>query len=400
MTSDVVIVGGGPAGSAAAITLARSGRSVTIVDRSTFPRDKICGDGLTAACLRELEGLGLEPADVATWQPVSAMTIRGPEGGVEHFALPSGRGLFAAVAQRRDLDAAVLDLARKEGVTVLEGLAVTGVSQDAEGVTVEAGPELIRAAYAIAADGMWSPVRKLLGADPGANRGEWHAFRQYVSNVSGLAADQLVVFFEPDFLPGYFWCFPLPDGRANIGFGIERGRTHSTRDMKWLWPDLLSRPHVRELLGPDVTPDGPHRAWPIPARIDRAVSGVGRVLFAGDAVGACDPMSGEGIGQALLTGRLAAEVLNARWPDPGSVQAAYRLALDRHLVADHRMSIALTRLLRHRKPFRVAFRLTRSQWARANFARWLWEDYPRALLFTPRRWRRGAFGGVGAFRPR
>ena len=397
----MIIVGGGPAGAAAGITLARSGRRVILVDKATFPRDKICGDGLTAAALRELEALGLEPSNVTSWQPVCGMTIRGPEGNVERYLLPTGRGMFAAVARRRDLDAAVLDLARKAGVDVVEGRAVTAVDQDADGVTVQIGPDtMLRAASLIAADGMWSPVRKFLGIGESGYRGEWHAFRQYVRGVSGMAPDELVVFFEPDFLPGYFWCFPLPDGEANIGFGIERGLAHSTRDMNWLWHDLLERPHVRALLGPDATPESTHRSWPIPAQIDRTTSGIGRVLFVGDAVAACDPMSGEGIGQALLTGRLAAEALNSNWATPATAQVAYRRALDKHLVADHRMSIALTRLLRYRQPFRIAFRLTRSEWARSNFARWLWEDYPRALLFTPRRWRRGAFGGTGAFRDR
>ena len=82
----------------------------------------------------------------------------------------------------------------------------------------------IAARYVIAADGMWSPVRKAAGlAEPGY-LGEWHAFRAYVRDVTGPAADHLYVWFEPDFLPGYAWSFPLPDGRANVGFGVHARR--------------------------------------------------------------------------------------------------------------------------------------------------------------------------------
>ena len=95
-------------------------------------------------------------------------------------------------------------------------------------------------------------------------RGEWHTFRQYVRNVAPAAARDLWVLFEPDLLPGYFWSFPVGDGDANVGFGIVRGGSIVTRDMKQLWPDLLARPHIRALLGPDVEPEGTHRAWPIP----------------------------------------------------------------------------------------------------------------------------------------
>ena len=77
--------------------------------------------------------------------------------------------------------------------------------------------------YVVAADGMWSPVRKALGCGEPGYLGEWHAFRQYFDGVTGNAADRLWVWFEPDLLPGYAWSFPLPDGRANVGFGVLRG---------------------------------------------------------------------------------------------------------------------------------------------------------------------------------
>jgi geranylgeranyl reductase family protein len=396
--ADVVVVGAGPAGVAASIALARAGRDVVLVDRATFPRDKICGDGLTALALRELEGLGLEPAVVDSWLPVHDVWVRSPAGRTIHFPLPHD-GLFAAIATRRDLDAALVDLAAKHGVSVLEGHALVSATDGSHAITVGTSGGSISARVAIGADGMWSPLRKAIGQRVSDYRGEWHAFRQYFDGVSGPAATQLFVYFEPDFLPGYFWSFPLPNGRANVGFGIQRGGRWRTAEMKALWQDLLSRPHVRTLLGPDATPAEPHRAWPIPARIDTMPTGAGRVLFAGDAVAACDVLTGEGIGQALLTGRLAGEAAHRHLDRPHDMQRTYRAAIAEHLDADHRMSVLLVRAIRHRKGARAAVWVAgRSDWTRRNFARWLFEDYPRGIALTPGRWRRGLLSGPGAYR--
>ena len=398
MTHDVAVIGAGPAGVAAAVALARAGREVVLVDKATFPRDKICGDGLTAQALRHLEWMGLRPDAVASWQEVHDVVLRSPSGHEVQLPLPRHQGTFAAVARRYDLDAAVVDLARKHDVDVREGTTVESVEQDAGGVTLRTSGGPVRAAYVVAADGMWSPTRKALGLDVPGYRGEWHAFRQYFTDVTGPAARELMVSFEADIIPGYFWAFPLPGGGANVGFGIDRGGRNTTHDMKQLWPDLLARTHLRDWLGPDARPEGPHRAWPIPARIDSLPSGRGRVLFVGDAVGACDPMTGEGIGQALLTGRLAADVVSREWPEPEVVQRAYRHVLDRELTPDHRMSVLLMRALGHRKGVRTAIRIAgANDWTRRHFARWLFEDYPRALVVTPGRWRRGALSSPGAF---
>ncbi|MDQ2649171.1 MAG: hypothetical protein M3Z03_06425, partial [Actinomycetota bacterium] len=125
-----------------------------------------------------------------------------------------------------------------------------------------------------------------------------------------------------------------------------------------------------------------------------------RALFVGDAAAATDAMTGEGIGQALLTGVLAARSI-LEGGDAANVTASYRKAVDHALVADHKMSLLLVRALRHRKGARAGVRIAGlTGWTRRNFARWLFEDYPRALIVTPRRWRRGMFTGPGAFRSR
>ena len=407
-TLDVAVVGAGPAGTAAAITLARAGIDVTVFDKARFPRDKTCGDGLTTLALRQLEALGLDPSTVGSWIDVDECWVTGPSGHSIHLRMPpASQGRFAAVATRLDLDAALVDLARKEGATVLDGTGVLDATEDGEGVELllagdspdrdDADDRRVRARFVVAADGMWSPVRRALGlAEPGY-RGEWHAFRQYVRDVGDRAATELHVRFEADLLPGYFWSFPIEGRRANIGFGIQRGGKVPVGDMGPLWEDLLRRPAIRDLLGPDATPEGPHRAWPIPARIDVATAATTRTLFVGDAVGACDVMTGEGIGQALLTGMRAAECIRDR-AALGDAAARYSAVVDEELLADHRMSALLVRALQHRKGARAAIRVAgATAWTRRNFARWLFEDSPRGLPFTPSRWHRGVLSGPGAY---
>ncbi|MEM9519048.1 MAG: NAD(P)/FAD-dependent oxidoreductase [Actinomycetota bacterium] len=392
---DIAIIGAGPAGATAAALLARDGRDAHVFDKSTFPRDKCCGDGLTTLALRELDAIGFDPSTVASWQQVDDVVIRSPRGRERRYSLPEGAGYHAAVARREDFDAALVDLARSDGAKINEGMALTGVEPDDDGVTLCFGDSSFRARHLIAADGMWSPVRKHLGLSVDGYRGEWHAFRQYFSNVSPRAASELMVWFDEDLLPGYAWSFPLDDERANVGFGIQRGsQRYSIGDMKQLWPDLLARPHIREFLGADAEPESPHKAWPIPARVGRVPLVGPHTMFVGDAAAVTDPMTGEGIGQAILTGRLAAEALLAG----GDALAHYEHETRRELVADDRMARVLVPLLANPTIAGAALKATgATAWTRRNFARWMFEDYPRAMVATPRRWHRGMFTGPGAY---
>jgi geranylgeranyl reductase family protein len=400
--TDVLVVGAGPAGSAAASTLARAGRSVMVVDKATFPRDKCCGDGLTTLALRELESLGLRPAAVDSWHAVDAAWLRAPSGREVRVPLPTGAGTYAAVATRLDLDQALVDVARSAGAKIHDGHAFAAIDTtraDHVRVAVEGVGDVL-ARYVVAADGMWSPVRKALGLSIDGYRGEWHALRQYASGVTGPARDRLYVWFEPDLLPGYAWSFPLPGGRVNVGFGVLRGGSLDGGQVRALWHDLLRRPFVREALGPDAHLDGRVLAWPIPARID-SIRLVGpRTLFVGDAAAATDVLTGEGIGQALLTGRLAAEAIIAAGAlQPGVAAAQYERAARDHLAADHALSKLLGRALAHRRGAEYAIRIVGASgtWGRRNFARWMFEDEPRAIALTPRRWHRGLLRGAGAY---
>jgi geranylgeranyl reductase family protein len=401
--ADVVVVGAGPAGAAAAITLARLGRQVVLIDKATFPRDKCCGDGLTTAALRQLEELGLEPRLVPSWEPVHEVVVAIPDGRRLPLPLPAATGQFAASARRTDLDAALVSLATQAGARLVEGRRVTDVTLTPGGggvrVDLDAGPP-VRARYAVAADGMWSAVRRALRLGPAGYLGDWQAGRQYYGGT-GPEARKLWVWFEPDMAPGYAWSFPLPNGTANVGYGVPRRRGKPVGELRGQRVDLPARPHIAEVLGVGAAPIGPWRAWPIPTRIGHTVlSGLGgRVLFAGDAGRACDPMTGEGIAQALETAQLAARAISLAGPHrPAAAASRYERQIRWGLAIDDRLAHDLSRVLEHPRGARGALRIAdNSAWFRRQFARWMFEDYPRAVLITPHRWRRQLFRRPGGF---
>jgi geranylgeranyl reductase family protein len=386
---DVVVVGAGPAGTAAAITAVARGLTTVCVDKAHFPRDKTCGDGLTANALRLLEGLGVAAGDLDAAAPafVRETVLVSPSGRRAHLPLPTN-GAHAAVVSRRALDAALVGVARRQGVDIREGLALETLKPVGESVelTFDDG-SVLDAAHVIAADGHWSTVRRALAPDAPRDLGEWHAVRQY---FDGVDDERLWVIFERDLLPGYAWVFPLPDGRANVGYGVLRSDGRSGRALKDLWPDLLARPILRDILGPNAQPAESVHAWPIPTRYEPGRLASGRVFFAGDAAGVVDPMTGEGIAQAIETGMLAAEAI--------ATGADYRELVHRALGRDLRFARALQHVLRHPLGARAAIGVADlTPWTRRNFARWMWEDYPRALLGTPDRWHRGVFSPPGAW---
>ncbi len=395
----VLVIGAGPSGTACAATLHSLGHDVIVVDKATFPRDKCCGDGLTTNALRILDHLGFDRHRVADWQECDTIQLRSPHGHTIETTLPSSQGVFAAIAPREQLDYALVQHCRDMGITIHESAAYIDMPQNnaaGAAVTID-GLGVIEVDYVVAADGMWSPVRKSLGLSTAGYLGEMHSFRQYIGNVTGSATDTLHIWFDKDLLPGYAWSFPLPNNRANFGFCILRTKDHSVQFMNNTWRDLLTRPHIVEALGEGSIPEVRHLAWPIPARIDTAIRSSGRVLFIGDAVCASDTLTGEGIGQALETGIAAANAIH-EGSTPADVRAHYSQALDKTLLADHRMAKTLSVMMTSPLIARAVLALVNTNnWTRTNFARWMFEDEPRAVIFTPRRWHRQFLKRPGAY---
>ena len=304
---DVLVVGAGPAGVAAALTARERGLRTVLADKASFPRDKTCGDGLTAQALRLLEHLGVEVPALDDAQRVSETVLVSPNGRRVTLPMPD-RGIHSAVVPRRQLDAALLARARAAGVDVREASPIVELDETVDGVLATIADDQVEAAHVVAADGHWSAVRRLREPAASADLGTWHAFRQY---FSGVDDPRQWVLFEEDLLPGYAWVFPLPGGRANVGFGVLRGAGDHREASQGALAGSPRATSLRSVLGPRAVPEATHKAWPIPASFDPDRLTGGPVLYTGDAAGVVDPMTGEGIAQALETGILAAEAIAA-----------------------------------------------------------------------------------------
>jgi geranylgeranyl reductase family protein len=326
--TDVLVVGAGPAGSAAAAWAARAGYDVVLADAAVFPRDKTCGDGLTPRAIAELDLLGL-----GDWVRGLARNrgLRAAGFGRE-WQLPWPGGRFpdhGSAVPRTELDARIRDVAVESGATPLDGARAVDVERDGERVTAvvfeDADDEPFRIACRrlVVADGVRSPLGRVLGR-------EWHrdtaygvAARGYVT--SGRSDDEWISSHlelrgaEGELLSGYGWVFPLgaAAGEVNIGVGtLATARRPAGVQLKSLLETYTdARREEWAIVGPVRAP----ASALLP--MGGAVSGVAGANWAliGDAAGCVNPLNGEGIDYGLETGRIVVDLLaeddwSTAWP--------------------------------------------------------------------------------------
>ncbi len=324
VVADAVVVGAGPGGATAAAHLADAGREVVLIDKDTFPREKVCGDGLTPRVVRELEHLGLDAeaaGEPAGWARQRGLRIH---GGSTVMELPwpalddwPAHGLTCT---REVYDHRLVQVAGERGATVWEGTTVDGpLWRDGEGGRVAGvrwsrdGDEgEVRAPVVIAADGASGGLARQLGLHRRDDRPMAVAIRTYYA--SPRADDDWISSFldlrdeDGDLLSGYGWIFPLDDGTLNVGLGLLDTSASfgnvSYRRMLDAWAGGLAGDW-------GTTADarrGSVLSGPIPMGFNRTPLHRDGVLLVGDAAGMVNPFNGEGISYAMESARLAAEV--------------------------------------------------------------------------------------------
>jgi len=355
---DALVVGGGPAGAAAAARPAARGFTAIVVDRATFPRDKVCGDFVGPAALAELADLGVTGTEAfAATNTVGecALHVDGNQLGV--LAIPQVGGLpaYGRVIPRRYLDAWVLDAARHAGATVLDGRKVTAIERAPDAVTVRghsaAGPWQLRTRLLVGADGSNSIIaRALRGAVP-PRQDRIVAVRAYFDDVDGPAG-QADVCLCSDSFPGYAWLFPCGGGQANVGVGMlvstypQAGRNLRDLLLRLIAEDASMR---RRLRGARM--DGRVLGCPLTTYNPRLPLTGDRVMLVGDAAGLINPLNGEGIQYALHSARWAADVA-ADCLSSGRLDAAslyrYQQRVRHSLGQDMAFSRLVVQLIRNR----------------------------------------------------
>ncbi len=312
---DLVIAGGGPSGSAAAWQAAQMGAKVVVLDKATFPRDKPCGDGLTARAVSYLQKMGLAH-EVSTFHRVNRVTVFSPSRWELSFPKRPGMPDHGHTVSRTLLDDLLLTHAKKAGATVRQAAEVGEPIVDSRGrvagVVLKSG-EKIHGDAVIAADGAYSPIKRALNLDSQYNGYTAIAIRAEM-DANRPDSDSLDVYlkleFQGDQLPGYAWVFPMGGGRVNIGLGyINSYRNWQAINATGFLGDFLRTlppewqlPSIEELKKNKSV-----RAWRLPMGFTAWPPWRPGVLFAGDSLGAGRPTSGAGISKALESGLAAGE---------------------------------------------------------------------------------------------
>jgi geranylgeranyl reductase family protein len=323
---DVLVVGGGPAGSTTAYRLARAGASVLLVDKARFPRDKPCGGGLTMRAVRQCP---VDPTPVVE-EEVDVLELRFRYAdSVERRA----RAPVIRMTQRRRLDAFLLDAAREQGADVREGTTVQFAPSN--NLLLGSG-ERVRAEVIVGADGANGTTARAVGLGEGIVHGV--AYEGNASYDTALDRDRYVgraVVELADIPGGYGWVFPKRE-HANVGVGAWEGegpriREHLRRvcEAHGLAPESL-----QELRG--------HR---LPLRRPGTRVAGERALLVGDAAGLIDPVSGDGMYECFVSSRLAVEAILALLAGRSSTLEPYQRALDDALGPLHNASWKLKRAI-------------------------------------------------------
>jgi geranylgeranyl reductase family protein len=308
---EVIVAGAGPAGSTAAIVLARAGVRVLLLDKAHFPRDKICGDAVGLDGVRVLRRLDLMPnIRTAGAVAVRGVHIRGPRGSSVTMRLPEERVKeIGFVLPRVLLDQVLVEAAVAAGAKLVEGFTidaplfddgvVVGVAGRRDGVSVA-----IRAPLTIAADGAHSVFARHLSLRRQRPNARVFAVRAYYRGVHGVGKN-IEIHYADGMLPAFGWIFPTGEDTANVGVGSWSGRDAS-RNLRGVFDAFLHKYQpARERLD-GATATTPLHGWPLDLGEGAWRASAPGLLAVGDAASFVDPLTGEGIGTGMLSAEMAA----------------------------------------------------------------------------------------------
>jgi menaquinone-9 beta-reductase len=329
--ADVIVVGAGPAGAGAAFHCASAGLDVLLLDKASFPRDKICGDGLTPRAVAELVRMGLPLREQDGWIRNKGLRVIGGGHRIElEWPEISSYPSYGLARSRMSFDHALVEHARAAGAKVHERTSVTGPVRDERtgrilGVTARpvdddgkrAGDDVVyRAPVVVAADGVSARLATGMGLTKRDDRPMGVAVRTYFRTPrhdDPWMESHLELWDgapgKSNLMPGYGWIFSLGDGTANVGLGSVSSTAAATKvDYKALFAAWMRNAPAEW----EFTPEnqlGPVRAPPLPMGFNRGPLYGNGLMLAGDAAGMISPFNGEGIAYGLQAGRVAADAI-------------------------------------------------------------------------------------------
>ena len=363
MQADAVVVGAGPAGSSTAHYLAMAGLRVLLLEKSAFPRDKVCGDGLTPRAVAELVRMGV---DTSGWARNTGLRAVGGGHTIE-LQWPETASLpnFGLACPRAELDAALAAKAQESGAVLRENVTVVGpILHERSGRVIgvkaksaEREPLAFKAPVVVDAGGVSARLATAVGREKAMNRPMGVAYRTYFR--SGRSADSVMESHlelwkgkpgKSDLMPGYGWIFPLAGGIVNVGLGSLSSTAKATgldyRAMFKAWMANASS----EWGFTEENQVGRLRGAALPMAFNRKPHYADGLLLVGDAGGMVSPFNGEGIAYALQAGRLAADAIAQAHSRPtitakDRALAAYPAAMREELGGYYSLGRAFARLI-------------------------------------------------------
>ncbi len=347
-TADVIIVGAGPAGSAAAYHLATAGLDVLILEKTSFPREKVCGDGLTPRAVKALTTMGVPIDENDGWLRNKGLRIIGGGGRIE-LAWPDLSSFpgYGTIRSRTDFDQILARHAEKAGARLLENITVTGATTDERtgrvtGVTAREGApapaegagraankhngaeKVFRARLVIAADGNSSRLSVSMGLHKRDDRPLGVAVRTYYTSPrhkDEYLEAWLDLWDGKQLLPGYGWIFGMGDGTSNVGLGLlNTSDAFGHIDYRALLRRWLAAMPAEWGFSEENRTE-PVRGAALPMGFNRTPHYTRGLLLVGDAGGMVNPFNGEGIAYAMESGELAARSIVQAFARPTAAGA-------------------------------------------------------------------------------
>ena len=326
--ADVIVVGAGPSGSTTAYYLAQAGLNVLLIEKSRFPRDKVCGDGLTPRAVKSLVAMGIDVSEEAGWLRNKGLRVIG--GGMR-LELPwpelSSYPGYGLVRTRASLDEMLAHRAQSAGAKLLEGTTVTGplLDDDGQAVGVTTSARTFRARVVVAADGNSSRLSVAMGLQKRDDRPLGVAVRTYYKSPrhdDDWLESWLGLWDGDRLLPGFGWIFGMGDGTSNVGLGLLNTSTAfgntDYRELLKRW--LRSMPEEWGYVEENRTE--PVRGAALPMGFNRTPHYYRGLMLAGDAAGMVNPFNGEGIAYAMESGEILSRVVAQALARPTRAETA------------------------------------------------------------------------------
>lgn len=317
--SRVLVIGGGPAGAVAAYFIAKNGIDVTLLDKDKWPREKICGGGLTTNCLPILDKMALtKEVDANADFKFDGYIIHAPSGEKVEAPVRKRDGVtskkvpYSYIINRKTFDYLLLEKAKEAG---------TRVFTEVEAAKVETGPPIkvftkqgttYECEVLVVADGSGSSITRQFVKD--VHEGSAIAIKGIYSGVKGLSG-KMEFFLDDDVGFGYGWFFPMGGDKANVGIGLDIAYLKRRKiNIRQLLADMIEKPIIKPRMA-EAKLESELQTFPLRMGYDKSAFRQDRVLFAGDAAKLVYPLSGEGISYAMQCGEIAAKAISNVYSD-------------------------------------------------------------------------------------